>query len=172
MDFMDLTWERQSIRAFKADEVPIEKINKLLEAARSAPSGGNCQPWHFFVIRDSSVKQRIHDESCNQGFILTAPVHIVVCADLPRTSERYGERGRTLYCLQDTGAAIQNLLLCAAEEGLGTCWCGAFDESAMSRILGLDANLRPIALIPVGYPDQKPNKRPRRPLEEIATFIG
>ncbi|HNX15076.1 MAG TPA: nitroreductase family protein [Oscillospiraceae bacterium] len=172
MSFNELAWKRKSIRNFKADEVPIEKITLLLDAARSAPSGGNRQPWHFYVIRDAAVKKQIFESSGGQHFISEAPVNIVVCADLGRTSARYGERGRSLYSIQDTAAAIENLLLCAADEGLAACWCGAFDEQAVSDVLNLDKNFRPVAVIPVGYAVNESPKTPRRPIEEITTFIG
>ncbi len=173
MNFTELAWKRKSVRSFKTDDVPVEKIRILLDAARSAPSGGNCQPWHFFVIKDAAIKEKIHMfTGSRQPFIMSAPVNIVVCADLERTAARYGERGRTLYAIQDTAAAIQNLLLCAADTGLAACWCGAFDEKAVSEALQLNANLRPVAIIPVGYAASDNPKTNRRPIEEISTFIG
>lgn len=172
MGFLELAWKRNSVRNFKTDSIPAEKIMRLLDAARAAPSGGNCQPWQFFVIGDAALKQKIHDQSCKQDFILDAPVFIVVCVDYPRTTARYADRGRDLYCLQDTAAAVQNILLCAVDEGLACCWCGAFDEKALAEILELKSDLRPVALIPVGYAVSQPAKRSRRPVEEITTFIG
>ncbi len=172
MSFIELTWKRKSIRNFKSDEVPLEKILLLLDAARSAPSGGNRQPWHFYVIKDTELKKQIYESSGGQLFISQAPVNIVVCADLERTSARYGERGRSLYCLQDTAAAIQNLLLCATEQGLAACWCGAFDEKGVSNALNLEKKFRPVAVIPVGYAVNEPPKTARRPIEEVTTFIG
>jgi len=172
MAFLDLAWKRKSIRSFKPDGVPAEKIAKLLDAARSAPSAGNCQPWFFYVIGGASLKERIVKESRASGFIADAPVAIVVCADIARSSARYHERGAELYCVQDTAAAVQNLLLAAAEEGLAACWCGAFDEGAVSEILGLEKNMRPVAIIPIGYAVTDPPKTSRRPVEEICEFIG
>ena len=172
MDFLELTWKRKSVRSFKTDEIPDEKIMKLLDAARSAPSGGNCQPWHFYVIRDKALKERIFNSSCKQQFILNAPVFIVVCTDFEKTRPRYGDRGVGLYSIQDTAAAIQNILLCAVDQGLASCWCGAFDEKALSEILELGENFRPVAILPIGYAANDPEKRSRRPIEEIATFIG
>jgi nitroreductase len=173
MSFSKLAWKRKSIRNFKPDDVPVEMIIKLLDAARSAPSGGNCQPWHFYVIKETALKKQIHETTGGrQAFILDAPVIIVVCADLERTSSRYGDRGRNLYSVQDTAAAIQNLLLCAVDERLAACWCGAFDEKAVSDILKLNDGLRPVAIIPIGYAVNEPAKTSRRSIEEISTFIG
>ena len=173
MSFLDLTWKRKSVRNFKTGDVPAEIIMKLLDAARSAPSGGNCQPWHFFIIKDALLKKKLHQSAGGrQNFMLEAPVHIVVCADIARTSNVYGDRGRDLYSIQDTAAAIQNLLLCAVDVGLASCWCGAFDEKSVSDSLKLNDDMRPVAIIPIGYAVNEPAKTSRRPIEEISTFIG
>ena len=173
MSFLELAWKRKSVRNFKPDDVPIEMITMLLDAARSAPSGGNCQPWHFYVIKDAATKKQLHQSTGGrQQFMLEAPVHIVVCADLVRTSNVYSDRGRDLNSIQDTAAAIQNLLLCAVDEGLAACWCGAFDEKAVSDILKLSDRFRPVAIIPIGYAVNESAKTSRRPIEEISTFIG
>jgi len=165
-------WKRKSVRAFGPGEVPAEKLVRLLDAARSAPSGGNCQPWFFYVIKDAAIQKQFCVLAGASKFIADAPVAIVVCADMPRSGARYHERGRDLYCIQDTAAAIENLLLCAEDEGLAACWCGAFDEDAVSGILGLEKDMRPVAIIPIGYAASEPAKTSRRPLEEISAFIG
>lgn len=172
MDFNELSQSRRSIRNFKQKEISKEDIIKVVKAAQSAPSAGNCQPWHFFIVSDKSIQTEIKNACGNQEFMLSAPVFIVVCADIHRSENRYGERGKNLYCIQDTAAAIQNLLLCAKSLGLGTCWCGAFDEKKISEIMKLQKDMRPVAIIPVGYPVNEPVPTRRRPLEEIMTFIG
>lgn len=172
MNFYDLSTSRRSIRSFKQENVPDEVILSLIRSAAYAPSAGNCQPWHFCIIRDEEVKQKIAIETCGQSFISTAPIIIVVCAEAERSAKRYGERGRSLYCIQDTAAAIQNILLHAADIGLGGCWCGAFDENKLSEILNLTAERRPIAVIPIGYPNGQASAPKRRPLDEMITFIG
>ena len=174
MDFLKLAQSRHSIRSFTSEKVSQDNILNLLKAAQSAPSAGNCQPWHFFVVYDTSVKTSVADATGkHRAFIITAPVLIVVCADISRNEARYGERGKTFYCIQDTAAAIQNILLCAKDLGLGTCWCGNFNENAVSEVLSLPADRRPVAIIPVGYPENDlPATTSRKPLDEIATFIG
>jgi len=172
MDFIELSKTRRSIRRFKSKNFSNDDLLKILQAAQSAPSAGNCQPWHFFVISDKSIQAEIKNSAYNQEFILAAPVCIVVCADIKRSEDRYNERGRNLYCIQDTAAAVQNILLCAKDIGLGTCWCGAFDEKAVSKILRLQNDTRPVAIIPIGYPANEPVPVKRRPLDEIVTFIG
>ena len=173
MSFAELTWARKSIRRYTDQDISTESLMKLLDAARSAPSAGNKQPWFFYVIKDAALKKQLCQSTGNrQPFILDAPVHIVVCADLPRTAAKYGERGMSLYCLQDTAAAIQNLQLCAEEEGIGVCWLGAFDEEIVSKVLNLTQDFRPIALLSLGYPAGDSPKTKRRPISEIAAFIG
>lgn len=172
LDFIELAKSRRSIRGFKDKDVTKEQLARLIDAAQSAPSGGNCQPWHFYVIKNKKVQAEIKEKSCGQEWILTAPAVIVVCAESSRSEKNYGERGGDLYSIQDTAAAIQNILLCAKSMGLGTCWCGAFDEKKLSEVLNLPEKFRPIGLIPVGYPanDSYPPQN-RRPIEEIVTFI-
>lgn len=170
--FLELAKSRRSIRKFKDVDVTKEQLMKLVEAAQSAPSAGNCQPWHFYVVKDKKIQTEFKAHAYNQDWILSAPACIVVCADIKRSESRYGERGRHLYSIQDTAAAIQNILLCAKNMGLGTCWVGAFDESKVSEILKLPEDFRPVALIPVGYPSEDAQApQNRRNIDEIVTFL-
>ena len=168
MDFR----ERFSCRSFVPDdELPRELVVGLVDAARWAPNGGNLQPWQFVVVADPSRKRDLAAAALGQGFVAAASVVIVVCA-LPEVSARhYGERGRSLYCLQDTAAATENLLLAATAAGLGSCWVGAFDEGAVARALELPAAWRPVALVPVGRPREAPPRRSRHPLERIVVWM-
>ena len=172
IDFLELSKSRRSIRGYKNQDVSKEQLMQLIDAAQSAPSGGNCQPWHFYVITNKDLQAEIKEKSCGQDWILTAQALIVVCTESKRSEKNYGERGRDLYSIQDTAAAIQNILLCAKSMGLGTCWCGAFDEKKLSEVLKIPEKFRPVGLIPVGYPanDAYPPQN-RRPVEEIVTFI-
>jgi len=171
-DFTALSKSRRSIRKFKEKDVTKEQLMKLIEAAQSAPSGGNCQPWHFYVVKNKDLLAEIKERACHQDWISTAPALIIVCVESKRSSGRYGERGRDLYSIQDTAAAIQNILLCAKSMGLGTCWCGAFDEEKCAEVLNLSKDLRPVAIIPVGYPaEESYPPQNRRPVEEIVTYM-
>ena len=172
MDFLDLAQSRRSVRRYTAQEVSQEHILTLLQAMQAAPSAGNCQPWHMYVVRDEAVRAHLSEVAWRQTFIQTAPVVFVVCADLERNAQRYGQRGTGLYCIQDTAAAIQNLLLCAKSLGLGACWCGAFDEQAVAETLNTPAHLRPVAIIPIGHTEDMPTgAQSRRPLDDMATFV-
>ncbi|MBC7318248.1 nitroreductase family protein [Candidatus Bipolaricaulota bacterium] len=161
---------RRSVRRYQSAPVSDEVLTELLSAAVMAPSAGNAQPWRFIVVRDQRLREGLVSAAYGQSFLAEAPVVIVVCADLERARRTYRERGETLYCLQDTAAAIQNLLLAATAKGLGTCWVGAFDEGKVAELLTLSKNLRPVALIPVGKPAESPQARPRRPLSEVVEY--
>ncbi|NIP67456.1 nitroreductase family protein, partial [Candidatus Bathyarchaeota archaeon] len=101
-------------------------------------------------------KRSLSQAALNQTFIEEAPVVIVVCVDKDRSGWRYGRRGTDLYCLQDTAAATQNLLLAAHALGFGACWVGAFREEKVKEILKTPDRVRPVAIVPVGHPAEKP----------------
>lgn len=170
MDVFEAIKGRRSIRAYREIDVPQEIVEKLIEAARWAPSAGNIQPWEFIVVRNPETKRKLAEAALGQSFIEEAPVVIVVCADEERSARGYGTRGRTLYCIQDTAAAIQNIHLAAYAMGLGTCWVGAFREDEARKILDIPAGVRPVAIIPVGYPAESPPPRSRRQLKQIIHY--
>ena len=170
MDVLEAIKGRRSIRAFKSQAVSTEMVERLIDAARWAPSAGNIQPWEFIIVRNPEIKRNLAKAALNQSFIEEAPVVIVVCADEIRSSQGYGFRGKTLYCIQDTAAATQNIHLAAYSLGLGTCWVGAFNEEEARKILEIPQGVRPVAIIPVGYPAEKPPARNRRPLNQIIHY--
>ncbi|RJS80176.1 nitroreductase family protein [Candidatus Bathyarchaeota archaeon] len=170
MDVLEAIKNRRSIRAFKNEDISSETVEKLIDAARWAPSAGNIQPWEFIIVKNSEVKRRLAEAALNQKFVEKAPVVIVVCADENRSFKGYGLRGKSLYCIQDTAAAIQNIHLAACSLGLATCWVGAFKEEDVRKILDVPDGVRPVALVPVGYPAEKPSPPPRRPLSQIIHY--
>ncbi|HBT20085.1 MAG TPA: nitroreductase family protein [Peptococcaceae bacterium] len=172
-DVFEVIRERRSIRAFKPQNIPDEIVAKLLEAACRAPSAGNLQPWKFYVVKNEEIKKKLSAAAFNQSFVAQAPVVIVVCALPEESASRYGERGRSLYCIQDTAAAVQNLLLAAWALGIGSCWVGAFDEQMAASVLGLSKKERPVAIISLGYPRKDSNlwETSRKPVETVAEFI-
>ena len=167
MDVLEAVKGRRSIRAFKNQDVPAEIVEKLIDAARWAPSAGNIQPWEFIIVRKPKIKRRLVEAALGQMFIEEAPVVIVACANEVRSSQGYGVRGETLYCIQDTAAAIQNINLTAFSLGLGTCWVGAFREEEAREILRIPYGIRPVAIIPVGYPAEATLPRSRKPISRI-----
>jgi nitroreductase len=171
-DFWQVLARRRSIRAFDpTKEVSDDQVQQLLQAAIAAPSAGNRQPWFFYVVRDLAVRQRLAQAAWGQDFVAEAPVAIVVCAEPERSASRYGDRGSGLYCLQDTAAASENILLAAVALGLGACWVGAFDEETAAQALNLPPTQRPVAILPIGHPAESPSRRPRRPLSEVSRTV-
>lgn len=167
MDLFEAIRTRRSIRAFTREEVSEGEIEKILDAARWAPSAGNIQPWIFVVVRSPEIKRRLAWAALNQFFIEEAPVVIVACADQERSGMHYGSRGANLYCIQDTAAAVQNILLASHALGLGACWVGAFNEEEVRRILRIPKGVRPVAIVPIGHPAEKPRDIFKRPLSQI-----
>lgn len=170
-DTLELLKARRSVRKFDSRPLTGEEVDMLIEAMRWAPSGGNRQPWAFYVVRSAAVRTRIAEAARNQTFVAEAPVVITVAAVPAISAERYGVRGESLYSLQDTAAAVQNCLVMARSMGLGTCWIGSFNEEDVARILDMPPGHRPVAIIPVGHPAEEPNPRPRREAAEVVTCI-
>jgi len=157
MDLLEIIKTRRSVRSFDSSkEVKKKDIDKILEAAIWSPSAGNAQPWKFIVVTNSEIREGLYQASHRQEYVKEAPFSIVVCIDKMRLEARYAQRGAELYSIQDTAAAVQNILLMAHSLGLGTCWIGAFDETQASKTLKLDESLRPVAIIPIGYATEKP----------------
>ena len=170
LDVFEAIKKRRSVRAYADEKVSEEDIERLIEAARWAPSAGNIQPWEFVVVKDVETKRKLSEAALNQTFIQKAPVVIVVCADLNRSSRGYGSRGKHLYSLQDTAAATENILLAAQELGLATCWVGAFREKEVAKAVKAPRNLKPVAIVPVGHPAERPVAPPKRSVNEIVHY--
>jgi nitroreductase len=167
MDLSEVIMNRRSIRKYENKEVDDDLINKILEAGIWAPSAGNLQSWEVIVVKDHQRKVQLAVACYIREFIAQAPVVLVICAYKRRSGATYGDRGRDLYCIQDAACAAQNMLLTAHDLGLGTCWNGAFDEDSVSDLLKIPEGVRPVAIITVGYPDEKPVAPPRMELEEF-----
>ena len=165
MDIDEIITSRTSIRTFKPDPIDDETIDVALRLANQAPSAGNLQARDFVVIKSSRTRKMLAEAAFKQDFIRTAPVVIVCCANLDRIKP-YGDRGRTLYCLQDVAAGVENMMLYLHSRGLGTVWVGAFDEAKVSEALSLPESARPVAMVPIGYPAGKGVRRTRLPPEQ------
>ena len=161
MEFIDVISKRRSIRKYKSDPVSKGDIEYIVEAARLAPSWANSQCFKFIVVTDPKVKAEL--AKAGNGWIAKAPVIVTACAD----PSRPGTKGDQEYYMLDVGIAMEHLILAAADRGLGTCWIGAFDEDTAKKALGVPDNIRVVASTPLGYPDESPDPRPRRSLEEV-----
>jgi nitroreductase len=173
MNILDIIKSRRSVRDFTEQQIPGSAIVVLIEALRWAPSAGNLQSRKFYFVFNEDIRNKLAQAGLKHdfvSFIARAPLVVVACAD-QSTSSRYGERGKHLYCIQDTAASVQNLLLAAHDLDLGTCWVGAFKEEKVSEILNLPENLRPVAIVPVGYPARTPKAPARLSKVEAAELL-
>lgn len=169
MNVFETIFNRASTRSFRDDPVDDKLIGVMLHSATQAPSAGNTQDWHFVVVRDNDVKEKIAKSALRQRFISEAPVVIVFCIDKEKTLLRYGKRGESFYSIQNTASAATIAMLAAEGLGLKTCWVGAFDEEKISHILELPNQLRPVVVMPVGYSDETPKKPRRIPFENLTS---
>ncbi len=165
MDFFETVKNRQSVRAYKNKEIEQEKLDKILEAAMRAPSAGNRQAYKVVIVKEEQRKKKLAEISADQQFIAEASVCLVFFADPQHSSRKYGRRGAELYCIQDATLAAGYAQLAASAQGLGSAWVGAFDVEAL-KVLCNAENLIPIAVIPIGYPDEKPEATARRKIED------
>ena len=160
--------ERQSIRRYSDDLLLDSDIEEILNAGFSAPSAGNRQPWRVVLVKRQELKEQLATAAGGQTFLAQAPIVFVVCAVPQESAERYGDRGRELYAIQDTAALVENVLLAAHLLGFGTCWIGAFNEKQVMRLLNIPRAMRPIAIIPVGKAMGKAQPKPaRRAMREV-----
>ena len=171
-DVFECMKDSHSIRQFKTDPIPDNVLTRILEAACWAPSAGNLQPWYFYVVKNQQLKDKIFEVSFEQTQIKQAPLLIIILADPSRSNERYKERGAQLYCLQDTAAAAQNMLLAAEALDIGACWIGAFDEVKVQTLLEASPRLRAVAMLAIGYSDEKERQtKERLPVAEVTKII-
>ena len=152
MDAIENILTRRSVRHFGPDPVPEEELQVLLKAAMQAPSAGNTQPWHFVVVTERALLDKVPEFHSSAEFIIEAPLAILICAD-----ENLARPGRWLL---DCSAAAENMLLAAHARGLGACWIGLHPEplriEGAARLFNLPVNVHPLCLIAVGYPVERP----------------
>lgn len=160
MDVVECIEGRTSIRAFGPEPVEDSVVEEMLRLANLAPSAGNLQARDFIVVKGAKTKKMLAEASYEQDFVRTAPVVVVFCANLKRIAH-YGERGRSLYSLQDVAAAVQNSMLYLHSKGLGSVWVGAFDEERVRAVLGIPSEARPVVILPIGHPAEEGVKRRR-----------
>jgi len=167
MDFLNLAKNRYSSRNYKTNPIEEEKLLKILEAGRIAPSAANLQPWIFIVLRNEEMKLRVAS-TYRKEWLRVAPVIILICGDHTKSWKRNDGKD---HCDIDISIAIDHLTLEATSLGLATCWICNFDAKKCSEIMNLPTHLEPIALLPVAYPadsvDPERHCFQRKKLEEI-----
>lgn len=196
MEVMEAIRERRSIRDYEERPLPAEMIEQVLEAGRLAPSSSNVQSWKFKVVTDEAPRSALRKASLNQGFVEQAPVVIVACLDLEPFGERTAglmeslmrqesrqdlsrisslfrycqgedEERCLLHTAMNISIAVQNMVLAAISLGLGTCWVRAFEPEKVMEILSLPPENPPVVLLPIGFPNEHPKARSRKPMHEI-----
>lgn len=148
-DFLSFVSGRRSVREYGSEPVSAEDLGYILDAARTAPSGGNLEAWDVVVVTDEETKAALAGAAFDQPHIEQAPLILAVCSNYVRSMSRYGERG-ILYALEDATIACTYLMLAAHARDLQSCWTGAFDDDAVREILNLPQHARPVALLAVG----------------------
>jgi len=173
MEVIEAIRTRRSIRHYKPDAIPEEKLNAVLEAARWAPSWANTQCWRFIVVRDANVRAKLAEtlgENPSAGAVRNAPVVIVACAALGVSGYYKGQpatdKGDWWYMF-DVALAMQNLVLAAHSLGLGTVHIGLFDAGSVASILKIPEGFRVVEMTPLGYPSREGRPTPRRELSEL-----
>jgi nitroreductase len=167
MEFKEVARRRRMCRGYTDRDVPDELIGKVLDLGLRFPSAGHTQPQEFVVVRDPTVRRDLGRAAFGQMFIADAPVIIAVASDTRRSARRYGDRGVRFYSIVDGAFASMLILLAAVDAGLGAAFVAAFDDDAVSQVLGLPGHVRPIGLISIGYCAERGEHVPRRSRDDI-----
>jgi nitroreductase len=170
MNVFEAIATRRTIRKFTAQDIPMEILGVILDSGRYAPSAGNIQNWKFILVKNQDNRQKVAEACMQQMWIAQAPVIVVVCAETEKIKQFYGIRGERLYTIQNCAAAIENMLLTSHALGLGTAWIGAFDENMLRRAVNIPEDIRPQAIIPIGYPDEIVPAPTHYTLENVCYF--
>jgi len=147
---------RRSIRRYKKQDIPEDMLRDVLEAARLAPSAANRQAWEMIVVKDPKLRQELVPMCKNQKFVAECPVLLVAIEEPAQKWSRV-----------DATIMLDHVPLEAHEKGLGTCWIGAFDKAQVGALLGGPPNKEVMACMTLGYPDEDPEARPRKPVGEL-----
>jgi len=198
MDIYEAINGRRSIRKYQTTKVDDEKLMKLAQAAITAPNGGNAQPWDFVFVTDSNliamlckILEDVHGEYFGKarkdnmdgdrlektvssyGRMASASAFVLACMNhrnqqLNSTYEEWTVK----WAHHSIAAALENLMLVAVAEGLGTCWLGtpSWKSDKIKELFGIPENVEILAVSPIGYPDESPKARPRLPVEEVTHF--
>lgn len=177
MDTYQAIMTRRSVRKYKNTAIPDDLLNKMLEAAKFAPSWANTQCFRCIVVKDDAVKQKISEAfpPRNPGFnsLLTAPLVIVAFAEKFKSGFYKGEgstnKGDYWYMF-DTALALENMVLTAWENGVGSVYLGLFDAEKARTTLNIPEGYEVVAIVPFGYPDEEPKCPPRRDIKEIVYY--
>lgn len=166
MEVKEAILKRKSIRGYKPVPVPEDKLDAVLEAARMAPSGANRQPWKFIVVRDPEKVKALGAASGGQAHVTNAPVIIAAVATDPGNMMICEVPGAPV----DLSIAVDHMMLAAVDEGLGTCWIGAFKQAPAKEILAVPAKCQIVALLTLGIPADEGRPKTRKTKEEVICY--
>ncbi len=166
LGFFDLISSRHSVRSYKQKNLSKEIIAKILYAAQRAPSAGNLQSYQIYVVTKKEVKKRLAEAAHDQNYIIDGSVIFAFCADPQNSAKEYGSRGEQLFSIQDATIACAFAQIAVHALGLASSWVGAFDENKVGGILNV-GNLKPVAMLVVGFANEEPEITDRRPIKEI-----
>ena len=166
MDVMTAIRTRRSIRAYKDKPIEREKLEAVLEAGRLAPSASNRQERKYVVVKDKVLRDELVDAANGQRFVGQAPAVIVACTVRTDHVMPCGEFSYPI----DVAISVDHMTLAAVEQGLGTCWIGAFKQDEVKKLLGIPQEVRVVVLLPIGYPDVSPPPKPRTSMDEIVVY--
>jgi len=164
MEFQELIEKRYSVRAYKPDPVEDEKLQRVLEAARLAPTAANQQPFQLIVIHTAGREAELKRIYARDWFV--QPPLVICACGVPARGWTRRQDGKS-YVDVDVAIVMDHLILAAADQGLGTCWVGAFDPDAARQVLGLPDDVEPIAFTPLGYPADEPDAKKRKALSDL-----
>lgn len=158
MSLLDVIFRRRSIRRYRSEPIPDEVLRNILEAGRLAPSADNAQPWHFIVVTESKIKEKLSRGEWNY-FIKDSAATVVGCG--------YSDNE---WSTIDVAIALENMVIAAEAQGVGSCWIGDFEEEEVKELLGIPDNLKVVALVSFGYPAEKPSPFNKKSLKEIVHY--
>lgn len=167
MEFFETVRQRQSVRAFSATAIPEEKLKAILKAANRAPSAGNYQSYEIYFVAGEYKRTALTAATFGQTFVIQAPVSLVFCAN--RTRCQY--EPPDLYALEDATIACTFAMLAATAVGLSTCWIGAFNPEAVAKVIGAPKDQTPVAILPIGYAAENPERTSRRELSDLVHTV-
>lgn len=167
MDVSEAIHKRRSVTKYLQRPLEKEKLGMILDAGRMAPSSGNIQNWYFVVIQSPALKQRIAQASFEQFWMAQAPVLVVICANLDRARIMFGNKGESLYSIQNCACAAQNMMIMAAGSGIGSCFVSVFEEQEVGAMIGVPGHVVVQGIVALGYAAEKPDMPVRYELESI-----
>ncbi|MHA2232740.1 MAG: nitroreductase family protein [Candidatus Hodarchaeales archaeon] len=166
MEFSKVIQDRRSIRKYRPDAVSEEKLTRILDAARIAPTAANRQPFHLIVVKNP---RRYLSDRVRQTWVLDAPIVVIAFCDSEKAWVRQWDSQD--FSFVDTAIAMDHLILAATAEGLGTCWVAANDPAKLEELLPTELQMKFVALTPIGYPVAEPAEKSRKDLSELISTL-